>query len=187
MMTNKKLTFAVLTTFSTLIGLLGAVAIPTVALAGYTQTQFDFESPREGWWFAGGAGLDYGKGLEHSGKGNGWVRNTRGWNAVNNWVKVQPNSECTVDARLRTSNTLTNGYMSVRRLNNDGSVGSVINEVKLVGAGFPNPQHRNYNRYTFNFNSGSKSIVLFYVGLWGNGKDSWIQADDAVVSCPTPY
>ncbi|MFK0733153.1 MAG: hypothetical protein ACFKPT_23670 [Gloeotrichia echinulata GP01] len=175
------------TTLKVLLGLLGAVTIPTMALAGISQTQFYFESPNEGWWFAGGAGLDYGKGLEHSGKGNGWVRNTSGWNAVNNWANVQPNSECTAAAWLRTSNTLTDGYMSVRRLNSDGSVGSVINEVKLVGAGSPNPQNRNYNRYTFNFNSGSNSKVLFYVGLWGNGKDSWIQVDDAVVSCPTPY
>ena len=25
------------------------------------------------------------------------------------------------------------------------------------------------------------------VGLWGNGQDSWIQVDDVVVSCPTPF
>ncbi|MBD2080730.1 hypothetical protein [Leptolyngbya sp. FACHB-17] len=176
-------------TLKVLLGLLCAVTvtIPTVALAGIRQTGFDFESPRESWWFAGGAGLDYGKGLEHSGKGNGWVRNTSGWNAVNNCVNVEPNSECTVAAWLRKSNTLTDGYMSVRRLNRDGSVGTVINEVKLVGAGSPNPQNRGYNRYTFNFNSGSNSKVLFYVGLWGNGKDSWVQVDDVVVSCPTPF
>jgi hypothetical protein len=29
--------------------------------------------------------------------------------------------------------------------------------------------------------------VLFYVGMWGNGRDAWIQADDVVVQCPTPF
>jgi hypothetical protein len=166
---------------------LGVLIMPTVAFAGIRQTQFGFETAREGWWFAGGAGLDYGKGLEHTGQGNGWVRNTRGWNAVNNWVNVQPNSTCTVSAWLRTSNTLTDGYISVRRMNSDGSVGNVVNELKLVGAGRANPQHRNYNRYVFDFNSGSNSRMLFYVGLHGNGRDSWIQVDDVVVSCPTPF
>jgi hypothetical protein len=170
-----------------LFGILGIMSIPSGVLAGIRQTQFYFETPMEGWWFAGNAGLDFGKGLEHSGNGNGWVRNYTGWNAVNNRANVQPYSDCTISAWLRTSNTLTDGYLSVRRFNTDGSAGSIINEIKLVGAGSPNPQNRNYNRYTFDFNSGSSREVLFYVGLWGNGRDSWIQIDDAVVSCPTPY
>lgn len=156
----------------------------------YTQpvpkTQFNFETPEEGWSFAGGAGLDYDKGFEHSGRGNGWVRNTSGWNAINNLINVEPNSECSVTAWLRTSDTLTDGYMSVRPYNSDGSVGSVINELKLVGAGAPNPQNRGYNLYTVEFNSGSSNKILFYVGLWGNGRDSWIQTDDVEVSCVSP-
>ena len=89
-------------------------------LAGLVSTPFYFESPSEGWWFTGGAGLDNGKSLERSGKGNGWVRNTSGWNAVNNWATVHPNSECGVAAWLRTSDTLTNGYMAVRYVNRNG-------------------------------------------------------------------
>jgi hypothetical protein len=146
-------------------------------------TQYIFEKKQEGWWFAGNAGLDYDKNLEHNGKGNGWVRNTSGWNAINNWLNVQSNKKCTVSAWLRTSDTLTDGYMSVRRLNSDGNPGNIINEIKLVGAGKPNPQNKNYNRYSFNFNSGTDSKLLFYVGLWGNGKDSWIQVDDVAASC----
>ena len=36
---------------------------------------------------------------------------------------------------------------------------------------------------TFNFKMGSSGRLLFYVGLWGKGKDAWIQIDDVTVSC----
>lgn len=159
---------------------------PPVEPTPVPKTQFNFETPEEGWSFAGGAGLDYDKGFEHSGRGNGWVRNTSGWNAINNLINVEPNSECSVTAWLRTSDTLTDGYMSVRPYNGDGSVGSVINEIKLIGAGAPNPQNRGYNLYTLNFNPGNNNKVLFYAGLWGNGNDSWIQIDDVEFSCVSP-
>jgi hypothetical protein len=158
--------------------------VATLQIAG-AETEFTFEKKQEGWRFAGGAGLDYGKGLEHTGKGNGWVRNTSGWNAINNWLNLQPNTRCTVSAWLRTSDTLTDGYMSVRdrSLYSDGRPGRILNEIKLVGAGTPNPEHKNYNLYTFHFNSGGGGKLLFYVGLWGKGKDAWIQVDDVTVSC----
>ncbi len=156
------------------------------ASGGETKTQFNFESPNEGWWFAGNAGLDYDRGLEHSGRGNAWIRSTSGWNSINNSANVEPNRECRVAAWLRTSDTLTDGYMSVRSLNSDGSFGDVINEIKLVGAGSPNPQNRDYNLYTVDFNSGSSQKILLYFGLWGNGNDSWIQVDDVEVSCVSP-
>lgn len=156
------------------------------AVAGVRQTQFTFEGP-EGWWFGNGAGLDFNKGLAHKGFGNGWVRHTHGWDAINNWVNVEPGAECTAFAWLRSSDTLTDGYMSIRGLRRDGSVGDVINETKLIGIGIPVPGHSGYYPRSFTFNSGSNSRVLFYVGLWGNGQDSWIQIDDVVISCPTPY
>jgi len=63
-----------------------------------------------GWLFAGGAGLDYDKGLGHSGKGNGWVRNTSGWNSIKNQANVEPRMQR--DSVVRTSETLTDGYVS---------------------------------------------------------------------------
>lgn len=148
-----------------------------------TRTQFNFETKEEGWSFDGNAGLDYDRRFEHSGRGNGWVRATSGWNAILNHVNVKPNSNCQVTAWLRTSDTLTDGYISVRPLNSDGTLGNVINEVKLVGVGPPNPQNKDYNHYLFDFNSGSSNKVLFYVGLWGNGRDSLIQVDDVAIYC----
>jgi hypothetical protein len=153
------------------------------AIAGIRQFSENFERPRQGsndWFFAGNANFDNGKGLAYQGQGNGWVRNTTGWNAINHWIPTTPNSECSARALIRVSQTLTDGYMSIRgddRINNFG----VINERKIV---YANP---NYNVYQFNFNSGNNTRVLFYTGLWGNGRDSWMQIDNVSVSCKTPY
>ncbi len=161
---------------------IGISLIPTVSLAQVPNGAFNFER-KEGWWFAGNSGLDYGKNLAHRGRGNGWVRNHTGWNAINNKVSVPPNTSCSLSAWLRMSDTLTAGYMSVRSWNNDGSPGPILNEIKLVGPNRQNPSHRNYNYYEFNFNSGSNREILLYIGLHGNGKDAWIQADDIEVNC----
>jgi hypothetical protein len=65
------------------------------ALAGVSQVAWDFEQRSSsnngisGWFFTRGADLDNGKGLVYRGQGNAWVRNTTGWNAINNWVSYQ--------------------------------------------------------------------------------------------------
>jgi hypothetical protein len=169
------------------------------AFAGLTQTAWDFEQGSgasssngiSGWFFTGGAGLDNDKGLAYKGKGNAWVRNTKGWNAINNWVSVSSapqGSECTASAWLRTSDTLTDGYMSVRDGSRSDGSGTILNEIKLVGARLPgNGNVNGYRLESFNFRRGSSGKVLFYVGLWGVGKDAWIQIDDAAITCRTPF
>jgi len=167
------------------------------AIAGVTQTAWDFEQRPgassnngvSGWFFTGGAGLDNGKGLEHQGRGNAWVRNTTGWNAINNWVDVSApaGSECTASAWLRTSDTLTDGYMSVRDADKADGSGRIIKEIKLVGARPPgDPKDRGYRLESFPFSMGTYGKVLFYIGLWGVGKDAWIQIDEAAITCRTP-
>lgn len=177
-----------------------AIAIITFsdpALAGISQTAWDFEQGSgassnngiSGWFFTGGAGLDNGKGLAYKGKGNAWVRYTKGWNAINNLVSISvpQGSECTASAWLRTSDTLTDGYMAVRDGSRSDGSGTILNETKLVGARPPgNGNVNGYRLESFNFRMGSSGKVLFYVGLHGIGKDAWIQIDNAAITCKTP-
>jgi hypothetical protein len=149
-----------------------------------TVRQFseDFEHPDNGWFVTGGAGFDFGKELSRTGQGNAWVRNTTGWNALNRWWAVEPHDNCYVNAWLRLSPDLTSGYIAVRNDKErrpDGNF-DVINELKLVGPS-------DYREFTFEFNPGANPRVLFYIGLWGNGKDSWIQIDNVSLSQITPY
>ena len=174
---------------------LGTTVISTPAFAVVQKFESDFEqntpaseiNGKSGWFFTRGAGLDYGKGFSLRGRGNAWVRNTTGWNAINRWINMSRFSEgdnCVASAWLRTSDNLTDGYMSVRDGSKSDGTGKILNEIKLVG---PRTGGRGnisgYRQETFNFKMGSSNRLLFYVGLWGKGKDAWIQIDDVTVAC----
>ena len=153
---------------------------------GIIQIQDDFEGDHSDWFTTGRAGFDFDRGFAHSGRGNAWVRNTIGWNAINRWFDVDPYSDCDVSAWIRMSLGLRDGYMSVRNSQEDGG-GPILNEVRLLGFNTPNSDNSEYGRVSFSFNSGDNSRILFYVGLWGNNTDEWIQIDDFVLQWSTPF
>jgi len=141
-----------------------------------------FEQPHPGWFTTGGAGFDYNKGLAYREKGNAWVRGSSGWNALNRFHDIKPNTAYTVSAMLRLSPGLTDGYFSVREARELNGNGRIITEVKLVGP-------TDYREFRLNFTTGNLNRVLFYIGLWGTGRDVWIQIDDFViaeVNTPSP-
>ena len=162
---------------------LALMGIADSAHAGVGQWSNGFEDATSIWWIAGNAGVDRGIGLAHSGANNGWVRNWTGWNAVNASVQTYPGAECTVSAWLRSSQSMTGGYMAIRSWS---SGNPILYQIPLAGPGPANPTNANYNLYAFSFIADDYS-AMFYVGLWGNGQDAWIQVDDVVVSCPTPF
>jgi hypothetical protein len=174
------------------------ITLSAQAVAGVSQSAWDFEQDAgasknngvSGWFFTGGAGLDNGRGLEHQGKGNAWVRHVTGWNSINNWVSISApaGSRCSASAWLRTSDTLTEGYMTIRDANKPDGSGTIIKEIKVTGARpAGDPKNKGYQLSSFTFAMGNYGKVLFYVGLWGNGKDSWIQIDDAAITCKTSF
>jgi hypothetical protein len=133
-----------------------------------------FEQPQPGWFFTGGAGFDYGKGLAHRGKGNAWVRGSSGWNAINRFHTVRPRTWYHVYATIRQSPGLTDGYFSVREARELNGNGRILTEQKLGGP-------CDYFPKSLNFTTGDSDRILLYIGLWGNGKDAWIQIDDFVI------
>jgi hypothetical protein len=83
---------------------------------------------------------------------------------------------------------LTDGYMTVRDGDKADGSGTILHEIKLVGARPPgDPKDLGYEFESFPFTMGTHGRVLFYVGLWGVGKDAWIQIDDAAITCSTPF
>ncbi|MEZ5135742.1 MAG: hypothetical protein R2699_11980 [Acidimicrobiales bacterium] len=54
------------------------------------MTNPGFESGLNGWACTGTCGTDTGAGLARSGAGNGWVRNSSGWNDVHQTIAVNP-------------------------------------------------------------------------------------------------
>ncbi|MCU1449612.1 MAG: putative esterase, partial [Acidimicrobiales bacterium] len=62
------------------------------------------------WVCAGGCGADHGAGTARTGTGNGWARNTSGWNDVHQTITVTANRTYTISAWIRTSANNTDGY-----------------------------------------------------------------------------
>ena len=143
-----------------------------VAHAGFEpQPTTSLTSP---WYVEGKGGVDQGTTFPRTGTRNGWVRNdvSRSWNALKQEVAVTPNTAYTLSAWVRTSSSLNEGYVGARGLRG----GPVLNEVKL---GQP---LGSYTQQTVRFNSGAQHSVEIYAGFWVNQGDTWLQADDFVLT-----
>ena len=131
-----------------------------------------FESPGLGPWVcAGQCGADHGAGLARTGTGNGWIRNTSGWNDLHQTIAVTPNRTYTVSAWVRTSANNNDGYVGLRTPG-----GQVVGEQRFQ-------RNDGYTRITATVNSGSHTSLVVYAGLWANG-DTWAQVDDVTVTTP---
>lgn len=128
-----------------------------------------FESPGQGPWAClGNCGVDHGAGLARTGTGNGWVRNTSGWNDIDQTISVTANHTYTVSAWIRTSTNNTDGYFGLRTTG-----GQVVGEQRFA-------RLDGYTKVTASVNTGSNTSLVLYAGLWANG-DTWAQVDDVTV------
>lgn len=130
-----------------------------------------FETQRETpvmapWYVTGEGGLERQLGNARTGENNGYVRNGSGWNAIKQRVVVQPYTNYTLKGWVRTSSNNTKGHFGVR----EPVDGAVIKETSFA-------QLSDYTELTVTFNSGNRSVVELYTGLWANG-DTWLQVDD---------
>jgi hypothetical protein len=145
--------------------------------------QNDFEgTAASAWWPASAAGVETTSSQAHAGTRDGWAAGQSGWNAINAALLVNEGRPCHLEAWIRSSPDVTDGYIAVRSFA-AGLPG--LADHKLVGAGVAAPGHHGYYRETLDFVADAGS-VLFYVGQWGNGRDSWVRVDDVTVTCALP-
>jgi hypothetical protein len=135
------------------------------------------------WWPASTAGVETGSAQAHTGTSDGLAAGLSGWNAINAAVTVTVGTPCQLEAWVKGSSDLTDGYVSVRSFAQ--GLPGLASTPKLVGVGQPVPGHNGYHREILHFVADA-SPVLFYAGQWGNGKDSWLRVDDVKVSCVSP-
>jgi hypothetical protein len=122
------------------------------------------------WACSGQCGVDRALGSANSGANNGWVRNSSGWNDVDQTLPVSPNTEYTLTGYVRTSSDNGAGYFGVRTTG-----GTVINEVEYNSL-------PGYTELSVTFDSGNNSSVVVYGGLWAQNQDTWMQIDDVFVT-----
>ena len=143
-----------------------ATTTTTTAPPANAVADGDFESSGLGPWVCSGScGADHGAGNSHTGTGNGWARNTSGWNDVDQTISVTPNRTYTLTAWIRTSTNNTSGYFGMRTTG-----GTVIGEQQFGNLS-------GYTQLTVSVNPGAQTSVVVYAGLWASG-DTWLQVDD---------
>ncbi|MFT4050334.1 MAG: alpha/beta hydrolase-fold protein [Solirubrobacterales bacterium] len=127
-----------------------------------------FETQLASWSCVGQCGVDFG-GLQHGGTNNAWVRNTGGWNDVDQTLSVLPGRTYRVTGWIRTSPNNTDGYFGLRTVS-----GQVVGERKYQ-------RLDGYTQISVDVNSGSNTQLVVYAGLWAGG-DTWAQIDDVSVT-----
>lgn len=139
--------------------------------AGNVVADPGFESPTLApWSCAGQCGVDQGLGNANSGANNGWVRNTTGWNDIEQTVSVTPNTEYTLTGWLRTSSDNTAGYFGVRTTG-----GTVVDETEYNSL-------PGYTELTVGLDSGNNTSLVVYGGLWAQNQDTTVQIDDVFLA-----
>ncbi len=122
------------------------------------------------WACRGNCGLDTGTFWGHSGMDNAYVRYNSGWHDIHQTVPVTANTSYTLTAWLRTSANNDNGFFGVRATND-----AVIAETNFRSVG-------PWSRYSVTFNSGSRTSVVVFAGVWTDHGDMWVQLDDVALT-----
>ena len=117
------------------------------------------------WACTGNCGIDNAM-WGHSGDRNAYARYNRGWQDVHQTVAVAANTTYQLTGFLRTSPNSDNGFFGVRTTGN-----TVISEVRYTSVG-------PWTRFTVTFNSGQRTAVVVFAGVWTDNGDIWVQLDD---------
>ncbi|WP_020523783.1 DUF4185 domain-containing protein [Catelliglobosispora koreensis] len=129
------------------------------------QTTASVSTP---WVCRGNCGIDNGT-WSFTADRNAFVRYNSGWHDVYQVVTVSPHTNYVLTGWLRTSSNNDNGFIGVRSVG-----GAPFAEVNYKSVG-------KWTRYTVTFNSGSRSSVEVFAGIWTNNGDMWVQLDDFAV------
>ena len=124
------------------------------------------------WSCRGNCGIDAGI-WGFSGDRNGFVRYNSGWHDVHQSVSVAPNTNYVLTGWVRTSSNNDNGFIGVRVPG-----GAPIQEANFQAVG-------SWTKFAVPFNSGARSSVELFTGIWTDNGDMWVQVDDyAIVQAP---
>ena len=109
-------------------------------------------------------------GLARTGIGNGWVRNTTGWNDLHQTIAVAPNTTYTVSGWVRTS---TNKRQQLLRTAHDGRHGR-----RRAAVRSPRRLHAPVGQREQRRQHAARGV------RWplGHNRDTWIQVDDISVA-----
>ncbi|NBE99473.1 DUF4185 domain-containing protein [Nonomuraea sp. KC401] len=122
-------------------------------------------SPAAPWACHGNCGIDQAT-WGFTGDRNGFARHNSGWHDLHQVVEVEPDTTYTLTGWLRTSPNNDNGFFGVRVPG-----GAPVKEVNFRAVNAWTP-------FTVTFDSGSRTSVEVFAGIWTDNGDMWLQADE---------
>lgn len=117
------------------------------------------------WACTGNCGIDNAR-WSHSGDRNAFARYNSGWHDVHQTVPVTANTTYRLTGLLRTSPNSDNGFVGVRTTG-----GTVLAEARFTAVGA-------WTRFVVDVNSGPRTSVVVFAGVWTDSGDIWFQLDD---------
>lgn len=118
------------------------------------------------WVCTGNCGTDNNHTWAYAGSHNGFVRYNSGWHSLHQTVRVEPHTTYRFSGWLRTSPNNDNGYVGVR-----GPNLQVIAETNFQAVG-------EWTRFDLEIDSGDRTSVQVFAGIWTDNGDMWLQVDD---------
>jgi hypothetical protein len=118
------------------------------------------------WTAEGRAGIDIRRGYSQSGSNNAWARNTTGWNAIRQTVRLTAGKVYTLRAFVRTSANVRDGYFGFRNWSQ-----RPVAEIKFGPL-------TSYRELQVRFRPASTTSYRIFAGFWAPNQDSWIQIDN---------
>ena len=138
------------------------VALPSDG--GFEQQRTSYVSAP--WAAEGRAGIDIRKGYSQRGFNNAWARNTAGWNAIRQTVRLSAGKLYTLKAHVRTSANVRDGYFGFRNWYQ-----RPVAEIKFGPLS-------SYRELQVRFRPASTTSYRIFAGFWAPNQDSWIQIDN---------
>jgi len=137
----------------------------------------DFEAQRNNvvskpWVAEGQAGIDVHKNLSFRGSNNAWARNTKGWNAIRQRIRLSEGLTYTLRAYIRTSGNIHDGYFGFRDENQ-----KPVSEIKFSSL-------TGYKELRVKFRPARTGYYNIFAGFWAPNQDAWIQVDYVQVDFP---
>lgn len=128
------------------------------------------------WVIGGSGGADRELGHARGGKNNAYLRATTGFQNIYQDIAVMPNRNYRLTGWMKTSTALRDGYFGVRPTNDAAPFAEV-----RYGSSVGTPANV-YTQLAVDFNSGERTSVRVFVGMFGSVSDAFARIDDLAVN-----
>lgn len=141
---------------------------------------WSFESQRANnvqrpWLTEGYVAIERNKNTAFQWNNNAYIGYQKGWNAIIQQIRLTKGIRYTLKARIKTSDSVTDGYFGFRNANQ-----KPVSEIKFGAS-------KSYKELTVKFTPSVTGNYNIFAGVWSqkqSDKDLWVRIDNVSLSSP---